>query len=213
MRPKKLEIVIRAAPPPFRIFAGGLPRRLWRRKRFGLIYVFCTKTFVKSLLISLVLLWPVTALAHGGVQQHVGDTHVTLIQQPLSPLVGEPVQLSFVVSDQDSQPLPKESLTVRVIETSPDANRDREVARTQLTTDSNGVAAWNFVFPAERLYDLALDLPDATTDNDHAIGFLVEPRDVTLPVGYPTSRVLMAMGIGILVGIGLMQTKAALQQQ
>jgi len=34
---EKLEIVIRAAPPLFRIFAGGLPRRLRRRKRFGLI--------------------------------------------------------------------------------------------------------------------------------------------------------------------------------
>jgi hypothetical protein len=35
-------VLIRAAPPPFRIFAGGLPRRLRRRKRFGLIQVFCT---------------------------------------------------------------------------------------------------------------------------------------------------------------------------
>jgi len=35
-------VLIRAAPPPFRIFAGGLPRRRRRRKRFGLIQVFCT---------------------------------------------------------------------------------------------------------------------------------------------------------------------------
>src|SRR3989344_9214262 len=35
-------VLIRAAPPPFRIFAGGLPRRRRRRKRFGLIPVFCT---------------------------------------------------------------------------------------------------------------------------------------------------------------------------
>jgi len=31
-----------AASPPFRIFAGGLPRRRRRRKRFGLIQVSCT---------------------------------------------------------------------------------------------------------------------------------------------------------------------------
>src|SRR3989344_3021683 len=52
------KIVIAAAPrlrrgfggqaPPFRIFAGGLPRRLRRRKRFGLIQVFCT-TLEKSM--------------------------------------------------------------------------------------------------------------------------------------------------------------------
>jgi|GEM_PF-6758686 len=34
---EKLEIVSGAASPPFRIFAGGLPRRRRRRKRFGLI--------------------------------------------------------------------------------------------------------------------------------------------------------------------------------
>jgi len=41
-------VLIRAAPPPFRIFAGGLSRRLRRRKRFGLIQVSCT-TLEKSM--------------------------------------------------------------------------------------------------------------------------------------------------------------------
>ncbi|OGM57035.1 hypothetical protein A2955_03470 [Candidatus Woesebacteria bacterium RIFCSPLOWO2_01_FULL_37_19] len=40
---EKLEIVIRAAPPPFRIFAGGIPRRRRRRNAFGLIQEYCTK--------------------------------------------------------------------------------------------------------------------------------------------------------------------------
>jgi len=40
---EKLEIVSDAAPPLFRIFAGGLPRRLWRRNAFGLIQEYCTK--------------------------------------------------------------------------------------------------------------------------------------------------------------------------
>ena len=30
-------VLIRAAPPPLQIFAGGLPRRLRRRNAFGLI--------------------------------------------------------------------------------------------------------------------------------------------------------------------------------
>ena len=41
---EKLEIVSGAAPPPFRIFAGGLPRRLRRRNAFGLIQEYCTNT-------------------------------------------------------------------------------------------------------------------------------------------------------------------------
>ena len=41
---EKLEIVSGAAPPPFRIFAGGLPRPepVEGRKRFGLIQEYCT---------------------------------------------------------------------------------------------------------------------------------------------------------------------------
>src|SRR3989344_945122 len=44
---EKLEIVIRAAPPPFRIFAGGLPRRRRRRNAFGLIQEYCTMEKLK----------------------------------------------------------------------------------------------------------------------------------------------------------------------
>jgi len=41
---EKLEIVSGAAPPPFRIFAGGgIPRRRRRRNAFGLIQEYCTK--------------------------------------------------------------------------------------------------------------------------------------------------------------------------
>jgi len=40
---EKLEIVSGAAPPPFRIFAGGIPRRLRRRNAFGLIQEYCTR--------------------------------------------------------------------------------------------------------------------------------------------------------------------------
>jgi len=40
---EKLKIVSGAAPPPFRIFARGLPRRLRRRNAFGLIQEYCTK--------------------------------------------------------------------------------------------------------------------------------------------------------------------------
>jgi len=44
MPPKeKLEIVIGAAPPPFRIFAGGFPRRRRRRNAFELIQEYSTK--------------------------------------------------------------------------------------------------------------------------------------------------------------------------
>jgi len=37
---EKLEIVSGAAPPPFRIFAGGF----FRKNAFGLIQEYCTRT-------------------------------------------------------------------------------------------------------------------------------------------------------------------------
>jgi len=39
---EKLEIVSGAAPPPFQIFAEGLPRRRRRRNAFGVIQEYCT---------------------------------------------------------------------------------------------------------------------------------------------------------------------------
>jgi len=39
---EKLEIVSGAAPPPFRIFAGGLPRRRRRRNAFELFLEYST---------------------------------------------------------------------------------------------------------------------------------------------------------------------------
>jgi len=43
---EKLEIVSGTAPPPFRIFAGGIPRRRRRRNAFGLIQEYCTILFL-----------------------------------------------------------------------------------------------------------------------------------------------------------------------
>jgi len=40
--PGSFAVLSGAAPPPFRIFAGGLPRRRRRRNAFGLIQEYCT---------------------------------------------------------------------------------------------------------------------------------------------------------------------------
>jgi len=45
---RREKIVIRAAPPPFRIFAVGLPRRLRRRNAFGLSLEYCTRNYEKK---------------------------------------------------------------------------------------------------------------------------------------------------------------------
>ncbi|OHA26731.1 MAG: hypothetical protein A3C06_00265 [Candidatus Taylorbacteria bacterium RIFCSPHIGHO2_02_FULL_46_13] len=45
---EKFEIVSGAAPPPFRIFAGGLPRRRRLRNAFGLIQEYCKSEWKKQ---------------------------------------------------------------------------------------------------------------------------------------------------------------------
>ena len=47
--PGSLAVLIGAAPPPFRIFAGGIPRRRRRRNAFGLIQEYCTTKEIASL--------------------------------------------------------------------------------------------------------------------------------------------------------------------
>jgi len=46
--PGSLAVLIGAAPPPFRIFAGGLPRRRRRRNAFELSLIYCTSTEIAS---------------------------------------------------------------------------------------------------------------------------------------------------------------------
>src|SRR5438128_1364387 len=54
--------------------------------------------FVIYLFVYLVYL-PGNALAHGGVEKSAGDVLVTLFQIPLSPLVGENVTFSYILTD------------------------------------------------------------------------------------------------------------------
>jgi len=72
---RRVKIVSGAAPPPFRIFAGGIPRRLRRRNAFGLIQEYCTTTiklplwrefFVRNILfknIRIILFYPLLDIA------------------------------------------------------------------------------------------------------------------------------------------------------
>jgi len=46
--PGSLAVLIGAAPPHFRIFAGGLPRRRRRRNAFGLSLIYCTSSEIAS---------------------------------------------------------------------------------------------------------------------------------------------------------------------
>jgi len=46
--PGSLAVLIGAAPPHFRIFAGGIPRRRRRRNAFGLIQEYCTAKEIAS---------------------------------------------------------------------------------------------------------------------------------------------------------------------
>lgn len=155
---------------------------------------------------------PFRVLAHGGVQQHVGDTHVTLIQKPLSPLINETVKLSFVVTGADDEPLRDFAVTMRILQTKASGDADEEIFSAQGMTDQNGVIEFEYVFAEERDYDVSLVFAGVASEAGHEIGFLVSPRDVRQPTGYPTSRVLMAMGIGVLIGIGIFQTARTLRQ-
>src|SRR6478609_2911605 len=60
---------------------------------------------------------PGLVFAHGGFVQVVGNTIVVLNQNPISPLVGENVDMNFALVDKNFKPLPNLKVRLDLIET------------------------------------------------------------------------------------------------
>jgi len=128
-------------------------------------------------LFPLFLLFPFTALAHGGVSKNLGNTVVYLNQSPVSPLVGENVDMNFIIRDLNNQSLANLPVSIRMVDTFyGDASKDKEILTQQLTTDPNGSLDFNYTFKKENYFDVELTYQDPVTHAPESTGFLVQPR-------------------------------------
>ncbi|HYV33346.1 MAG TPA: hypothetical protein VE973_00660 [Candidatus Limnocylindria bacterium] len=160
--------------------------------------------FIISLII---LVTPMLALAHGGVSQNIGNVIVYLNQSPISPLVGEKVDMNFVVRDISNQPLSKLDVKLTLIDTFyGDESKDKEILQQNFKTDNNGAFDFSYTFNKENYFDVDLDFVDPITHKSENTGFLVQPRAAKTESDKIQLLQLFIASIGGLV-VGLLITK------
>lgn len=152
---------------------------------------------IRKILAALALLsLPFLALAHGGVSKNVGSVVVYLDQSPISPLVGENVDMTFVIRDSQNQAVANWPVTLTLTDTAyNDPAHDKQILTKSYTTDANGGLDFNYRFYKQNFFDLDLDFKDPKDGNALNTGFLVQPRAA---VSY--YWLLPAILLGLLVG-------------
>jgi hypothetical protein len=142
--------------------------------------------------------------AHGGVSKNVGNAVVYLNQTPLSPLVGEKVELAFNITDNNFQPLRNTNVKLTLIDTFfDDASKDKEILTKNLKTDDNGAIVFEYGFPNSDFYDVELTFQDPVSKEADQTGFLVQSRDATktksnwVATGFVG---IIGMVLGVLIG-------------
>jgi len=141
------------------------------------------KGMKKVLLVSLLalLIVPSLVLAHGGVEKSSGNTTVFLTQSPLSPLVGEKVNLTFVLgrTGGSTERLAGVEVLMTVIDTGADESQDKEIYSVRKTTDANGAVVLDYSFTKENFFDVELSYRDPANNRSEEVGFLVQTRSAS----------------------------------
>lgn len=112
----------------------------------------------------LIFSFPLNAVfAHEGHDHEaITNYHVTVSQQPLSPFVGEKVEVTFTVKDENNQPVKNvrgefviTKTTVQQFTNQTATQEEKELAKSSGTTDQDGIATIDYTFPEEGLYNVA----------------------------------------------------------
>jgi hypothetical protein len=155
-------------------------------------------------IISFFIIFPVVAFAHGGVSQNVGKFIVTLNQIPLSPLVGEEVTMTFVITGVDFKPFPRIPVQFSLTDTfSGDESRDVTILTEEKVTDANGAFEFVYTFNKENYFDAELAFTDPQTGESVQTGFLIQTRP-TVVAGPDLKNnipsIALWLGVGLLIG-------------
>lgn len=146
-----------------------------------------------------------SVFAHGGVQKRNSNYIVTLYQSPISPLVGERVMITFVVTDHNLNPVRDQEGTLVLIDTFyGDESKDKKMLERKFQTDANGAFEFEYSFNKENYFNLELIFKGKEDKADH-IDFLIEPREagtiITKFQNLRTPEIMLFIGLGITLGI------------
>lgn len=122
---------------------------------------------------------PFSAQAHGGVEKSAGSVVVYLTQEPLSPMVGEKVAMTFVFEDKMSgAKIENLSAELKLIDTVHDnPSQDKVILTKQVQTDANAAISFEYTFDKPNYFDVELSFSDPKTKEQEEVGFLVQTRD------------------------------------
>lgn len=148
------------------------------------------------ILIASFLAVPSLVLGHGGFQKQAGETTVYIIQNRVSPLVGEEVEFNFVLKQGLNSPLKTTEVELAVIDTFfGDESKDKTIFNKTLKTDENGSIDFSYTFSKENYFDVELSFADPKTQKRVTTGFLIEPR-----APKTKQAALSGLLIGVLMG-------------
>lgn len=131
------------------------------------------------LFLFILALSPLYLSAHGGVEKSVGNVTVFLSQDPISPLVGEEVRMTFVFANKQDVLERHPNLEVQLTLTDTffgNASLDKIILEKTLTTNANGGIEFSYTFNKENFFDVDMVFTDPSTGLEENIGFLVQPR-------------------------------------
>lgn len=168
------------------------------------------KKVVVFLLLIICLVFPIQQIsAHSGVLKKSGDIFVTFYQSPLSPLVGEEVKITFVVTDAEYKPHENLHGTLKLIDTFyGNESKDKIILTKPFITDDNGASELAYTFTKQNFFSLELQLAGYEEKWQH-IDYLIQPRQAGLPIietkkTEKNSNILLFL-LGSIVTFGIMR--------
>jgi len=141
------------------------------------------KIIIILLFLTLCFVFPLQQLsAHAGVLKKSDDFFVTFYQSPLSPLIGEEVKITFVVTDTEYKPHENLHGTLKLIDTYyGDESRDKIILTKPFVTDANGTSELAYTFTKQNFFSLELQFTGYEEKWQH-IDYLIQPRQAGQPI-------------------------------
>lgn len=135
------------------------------------------------------------------MEKSVGGITVYLVQDPLSPLVNEPVKMAFIFSKAGAR-LTQLDLVLTLTDTFyGDATKDKTILKKNLKTDNNGVAEYQYSFNKENYFDVDLKFKDPANGEEKEVGFLVQPRNSTSNKDVNWLQIASGALSGLVIGV------------
>lgn len=160
------------------------------------------KAFFTLVVIVGVLLLPTVIIAHGGVEKTSGKTSVYITQSPVSPLIGELVQFTFVLKQGVNAPFRNLPVKLALIDTYyGDESKDTVILTETKQTDANGAFQFSYTFNRENYFDIDLAFTDPTDQTNQEVGFLVQPRTPNIIENKQTTNIIIAGVLGLALGM------------